>query len=62
MCFTRQFHGKRLVFRPTLPLPCRETPPFLQVDPGGKQTPTKWNCTVSYETRQFKKIFLKLRD
>ncbi|CAM9795328.1 unnamed protein product [Ectocarpus sp. 6 AP-2014] len=33
-----------------------------QVDPGGKHTPDKWSCTVSYETRQLKKIFLKLRD
>ncbi|CAB1119336.1 unnamed protein product [Ectocarpus sp. CCAP 1310/34] len=33
-----------------------------QVDPGGKHTADKWNCTVSYETRQLKKIFLKLRD
>eukprot|EP00752_Nemacystus_decipiens_P017948 g16088.t1 len=33
-----------------------------QVDPGGKHNPTKWSCTVSYETRQLKKIYLKLRD
>lgn len=33
-----------------------------QVDPGGKHKPPKWNCTVSHETRQLKKIFLKLRD
>lgn len=34
----------------------------VQVDPGGKHTPNEWNCTVSYETRQLKKIYLKLRD
>lgn len=33
-----------------------------QVHLGAKPRPHQWSCTVSYETRQLKKIFLKLRD